>query len=173
MSSINQPMPENLITRWISTPIGPLEIGVKDNSYYWYFEFKTDQELLDPTNQHQHALLDLAESQLKEYFYGNRNTFSELLAFVSEYGTDFQKQCWQALVQIPYGETWSYGQQARYLHKPTASRAVGAANGKNPLAIVIPCHRVIGASGKLTGYAGGLDKKQWLLAFENQQPSLL
>ncbi len=91
---------------------------------------------------------------------------------MSSYGTEFQQQCWQALVHIPYGETWTYGQQAKFLQKPKAARAVGAANGRNPLAVVVPCHRVIGNNGTLTGYAGGLDKKRWLLEFENSQLEL-
>jgi len=173
MSSVNQPMPENLTTRWFETPIGPMEIGVKDNDCYWYFEFKTTEELFDPANQAKSPLLDLAEQQLKEYFAGERKAFPELLQHMSQYGTEFQQQCWQALTSIPYGETWSYGQQAKFMDKIKAVRAVGAANGKNPLAVVVPCHRVIGANGSLTGYAGGLDKKQWLLEFEKPQNKLI
>ena len=172
MSSVNQPVASNLITRWLDTPLGPLEIGVKDQACYWYFDFKQPQDLTDVHNTDKHPLLDLAESHFKEYFAGTRKTFSELLAYVSDYGTDFQQACWQSLIHIPYGETWTYGQQAKFMDKPKASRAVGAANGKNPLTIVVPCHRVIGTNGTLTGYAGGLDKKKWLLEFENPQNNL-
>lgn len=169
MSSVNQPMPENLITRWFDTPLGPMEIGVKDERCYWYFEFKNKSQLFDHANQAQHPLLDLAETQFNEYFAGTRKTFTELLQHTSEYGTEFQRHCWRALTDIPYGETWTYGQQANSMDKPKAVRAVGAANGRNPLTIVVPCHRVIGSNGSLTGYAGGLDKKQWLLQFEQKQ----
>lgn len=160
-----------ILTRWIETPLGPLEIALIDGQYFQYFEFKQTEQLTDRTNSDKHELLDLAEQQLREYFSGKRKTFSELFSHISDRGTEFQRQCWQALISIPYGDTWTYGQQAKFLNKPSASRAVGAANGKNPLAVVVPCHRVIGANGSLTGYAGGLDKKQWLLEFEQKQKS--
>jgi methylated-DNA-[protein]-cysteine S-methyltransferase len=101
--------------------------------------------------------------QLSEYFDGKRKNFAVPLA---PEGTDFQKAVWHALTQVPFGETRTYGQQAAMIGKPRAVRAVGAANGRNPIGIVIPCHRVIGSSGKLTGYAGGLDKKEFLLKLE-------
>lgn len=104
-----------------------------------------------------------AATQLTEYFAGHRTEFSLPLA---AQGTDFQKRVWAELLQIPYGQTISYGELARRIGNPSASRAVGLANGKNPLSIVIPCHRVIGASGKLTGYGGGLPRKEALLALE-------
>ena len=162
----------NTLIRWIETPLGPLEIAVINGQYFQYFEFKQTEELINITNTDEHELLDLAEQQFNEYFSGKRKTFSELFPYISEHGTEFQRQCWQALITIPYGDTWTYGQQAKFLNKPSASRAVGAANGKNPLAVVVPCHRVIGANGKLTGYAGGLDKKHWLLEFEQAQAKL-
>lgn len=101
--------------------------------------------------------------QLEEYFAGVRRAFDLPLAPV---GTAFQQAAWRALLAIPYGETRSYAEQARALGRPTASRAVGAANGRNPIAIVIPCHRVIAADGSLGGYSGGLPLKQALLALE-------
>lgn len=102
--------------------------------------------------------------QLAEYFAGERRAFELPLA---PSGTAFQQKVWAALVEIPFGETTSYGALARRLGLPAgASRAVGAANGQNPIAVVVPCHRVIGANGALTGYAGGLEKKRWLLAHE-------
>ena len=101
--------------------------------------------------------------QLEEYFAGTRNCFELELDFV---GTDFQKQVWAALLTIPFGETRTYSQMAQQIGKPTAVRAVGAANGRNPISIVAPCHRVIGASGKLTGFAGGLEAKERLLRLE-------
>ena len=173
MSVVNQPMPENLATRWIETPIGAVEIGINldtENAYLWYVEIMAPEQITDPKNQDKHPILDLAEQQLTSYFRGEKTDFSELLAYKSNYGTEFQQQVWQALTQIPYGQTWSYGELANYISNPKAVRAVGAANGKNPLAIVVPCHRVIGANGTLTGYAGGLDNKQKLLSFESEIP---
>lgn len=111
------------------------------------------------------AALDAAKRQLVEYFDGTRRDFELPLA---PHGTAFQCRVWEELRRISYGETISYGELARRIGKPTASRAVGAANGKNPLAIVVPCHRVIGADGTLTGYGGGLPVKQALLALERR-----
>jgi methylated-DNA-[protein]-cysteine S-methyltransferase len=110
-----------------------------------------------------HAVLDQAVEQLTEYFAGARLEFDLPLA---PDGTDFQQQAWQALVAIPFGETISYGEQAARLGDKKKSRAVGAANGKNPIPIIVPCHRVVGANGKLTGFAGGLNVKAWLLDHE-------
>jgi methylated-DNA-[protein]-cysteine S-methyltransferase len=108
-------------------------------------------------------LLDRAVEQLAEYFAGERQEFDLPLDPV---GTEFQVRVWRSLAQIGFGETWTYGRQAEWLGRPGASRAVGAANGRNPLSIVLPCHRVVGASGSLTGFAGGLGAKRWLLAHE-------
>lgn len=107
----------------------------------------------------------LAETvrQLAEYFAGTRRKFDLPLRLA---GTAFQQRVWRELTEIPYGETWSYGQLAKRIDKPSASRAVGLANGRNPISILVPCHRVIGADGSLTGYGGGLERKQWLLAHE-------
>lgn len=101
--------------------------------------------------------------QLREYFDGSRQSFDLPL---EPAGTEFQRTVWDALREIGYGQTRSYGQIAAAIGAPTASRAVGAANGKNPISIVVPCHRVIGSTGKLTGYAGGLERKTWLLNHE-------
>ncbi len=109
------------------------------------------------------AALAPVVAQLAAYFAGELRAFDLPLSL---HGTDFQCQAWRALAQIPYGQTRSYGQQAAGLGRPSAVRAVGAANGRNPLPIVLPCHRVIGANGQLTGYAGGLERKRWLLAHE-------
>lgn len=102
-------------------------------------------------------------AQLEEYFAGSRTTFD---LKIEPIGTEFQNQVWALLREIPFGETRTYGQLATSLGLPNASRAVGRANATNPISIVVPCHRVIGASGALTGYAGGLDNKKWLLEFE-------
>ncbi len=109
------------------------------------------------------AHLDLAEVQLEEYFAGTRRVFDVDL---DPAGTDFQLRVWMALRAIPYGRTTSYGEQAAALGVPKSARAVGSANGRNPLSIVVPCHRVVGSSGALTGFAGGLGTKAWLLDHE-------
>jgi len=101
--------------------------------------------------------------QLEEYFSGKRRVFDLPLRLE---GTLFQQRVWAALTEIPYGATWSYGQLARRIDNPNASRAVGLANGRNPISILVPCHRVIGADGSLTGYGGGVERKRWLLAHE-------
>lgn len=109
--------------------------------------------------------------QLTAYFAGELTTFDLPLAFR---GTEFQRAVWAALREIPYGETVSYGELAQQIGKPSASRAVGLANGKNPIGIIVPCHRVVGSGGGLTGYGGGLERKQYLLDFERAgQLSLL
>lgn len=105
----------------------------------------------------------LAKQQLTEYFSGKRRIFD--LPLEAE-GTEFQKRVWAELLRIPYGATWTYGELAVRIGQPNASRAVGLANGKNPLSIIVPCHRVIGANGKLVGYGGGLPRKQALLSHE-------
>jgi methylated-DNA-[protein]-cysteine S-methyltransferase len=110
-----------------------------------------------------HPVLLDAEQQLRDYFIGRRRTFTVPLDMA---GTPFQRAVWQALLTIPYGETRSYSELARQIGRPAASRAVGAANGRNPVSIIVPCHRAIGADGSLTGFAGGLDIKRYLLDLE-------
>ena len=109
------------------------------------------------------AFFERARTQLAEYFAGARTEFDLPL---SPAGTAFQLRCWAALRQIPFGQTASYGEQAARIGQPTASRAVGLANGQNPISIIVPCHRIVGANGSLTGYGGGLEAKRWLLAHE-------
>jgi methylated-DNA-[protein]-cysteine S-methyltransferase len=104
-----------------------------------------------------------ARGQLEEYFAGERRAFDLPLRLD---GTSFQRLVWQALREIPYGETWSYGQLARHVGRPSAARAVGLANGRNPISIIVPCHRVIGSDRSLTGYGGGLERKRRLLDLE-------
>jgi methylated-DNA-[protein]-cysteine S-methyltransferase len=104
--------------------------------------------------------------QLEAYFGGSREDFDVVLDLA---GTEFQRRVWAGLLDIPYGETISYGELARRVGRPGASRAVGLANGRNPVAIIVPCHRVIGANGTLTGYGGGLDRKVWLLDHERSR----
>lgn len=107
--------------------------------------------------------LPQAIGQLNEYFHGTRRDFNLPIRL---HGTEFQKRVWNMLTEIPYGVTWSYGELAKRIDNPNASRAVGLANGRNPISILVPCHRVIGADGSLTGYGGGLERKRWLLAHE-------
>ena len=111
-----------------------------------------------------HPMLLVASQQLHEYFSGQRQSFD--LPVQPAWGTPFQRAVWQALQHIPYGRTSTYGDIARHIGNPKAVRAVGAAIGQNPHSIIVPCHRVVGANGSLTGFAGGLDRKQHLLAFE-------
>jgi O-6-methylguanine DNA methyltransferase len=101
--------------------------------------------------------------QITAYFAGRLRRFDVSLDWV---GTPFQQQVWRALLHIPYGQTWSYAQEAAHIDRPSATRAVAAANGQNKISIIVPCHRVIGSNGQLTGYGGGLPRKQWLLALE-------
>ncbi len=108
-------------------------------------------------------VLNMTARQIGEYFAGERKTFNIPLDLR---GTQFQTETWKALAEIPYGATWTYSQQAAHIGRPKAVRAVGAANGRNPVSIVLPCHRVIGADGSLTGFAGGLEAKRHLLVLE-------
>ena len=114
--------------------------------------------------QNSNSLLKDACTQLGEYFEGRRQKFDLSL---KPHGTEFQRSAWESLLSIPYGETRSYLQQAEYIHNPKAIRAIGQANSRNPIPIIIPCHRVIAKNGSLTGYAGGLKRKKRLLALEN------
>ncbi len=118
----------------------------------------------------QNVLTEQLGCELAEYFDGQRQRFDVPLDLV---GTPFQRRVWQALLAIPYGRTWSYGQQAVHIGQPTATRAVAAANGQNKVSIVVPCHRVVGSDGTLTGYGGGLPRKQWLLALESGERPLI
>ena len=124
---------------------------------------------IDPSWHEDPAPFAAAVEQLAAYFAGNRESFDLDLAPI---GTAFQLAVWEALRTIPYGETRSYGELAAQIGRPGASRAVGAANGNNPLSIVVPCHRVIGADGSLTGFGGGLPRKQWLLSMERGQAQM-
>ena len=142
---------------YIDTPCGKMVI-VADDEHILQIEF-AGKALKSRGNK----LTREAARQLKEYFAGKRQNFDLPMR---QTGTDFQQQVWQALLSIPYGETRSYADIARQIGKPKSVRAVGAANGQNKIAIAIPCHRVIGADGSLTGYAGGLDKKTILLRLE-------
>ncbi len=152
----------------ISFPIGRIYISA-DNRYLRTISFSDNrQSAADPDDEIIFApnpIIQQAAEQLRQYFARKRTTFDLPITFT---GTEFQRKTWQSLLDIPYGETRSYLQQARAIGNPKAVRAVGRANGLNPIAIVVPCHRVIGKSGKLTGYAGGLEKKEFLLNLERK-----
>ena len=149
----------------IDSPVGPLLLAANDDGLRT-IEFHAAAHPVRREadwREGDHPLLQRAIAQLREYFAGTRRAFELPLA---PRGTDFQRATWRALETIPYGETISYAELARRVGRPTASRAVGAANGRNPLPIVLPCHRVIGANGALTGFGGGLPTKQFLLELE-------
>jgi methylated-DNA-[protein]-cysteine S-methyltransferase len=155
----------------MESPVGPLLL-VADEKGLRRLEFVKGRApvRLDPAWSEDAAPLQEAIRQLRAYFAGKLEKFD--IPLVPE-GTAFQLQVWKRLCEIPYGETISYGELARRVGNPKASRAVGLANGSNPIAIVIPCHRVIGSNGKLTGYGGGLPLKEKLLALERRQLRLL
>lgn len=160
----------------MESPIGPLMlVGSETGLYAIHFTRDGVRPMPEAGWQHDPAALAQAVQQLTEYFAGERRAFSLALA---PQGTPFQREVWAALQTIPYGQTTSYGVLAGQLGRPSAARAVGAANGQNPLPIVIPCHRVVGSNGALTGYAGGLAIKRALLKLEGaalgpEQPTLL
>jgi methylated-DNA-[protein]-cysteine S-methyltransferase len=155
-----------LFYKEMKSPVGKLKLVAGSRALVavlWEKErpnrVKLDQMSLDP----RHPILIETERQLSEYFAGKRTEFDLPL---QPDGTEFQKKVWRTLREIPFGKTKSYLDLARAVGSPKSSRAVGAANGKNPLSIVVPCHRVVGADGALTGFAGGLETKATLLAFE-------
>lgn len=157
----------NLVIAPHESPVGELQLVANDTALIavlWPQERDGRVRFaVEPEPVAKHSVIDRAAEQLDEYFAGERTSFDLPL---DPQGTDFQRQVWWSLADIPYGETSTYGKQAANLGRPAAVRAVGSANGRNPLSIVLPCHRVVGANGKLTGFAGGLDSKRWLLDHE-------
>ena len=151
-------MDEQLPTRHLATPLGTLRLTATDVGLRSVGFVEDDHSRADD-----HPVLNQASVQLREYFAGQRTTFTVPL---DPRGTAFQRAVWRHLGTIPSGRTASYADIARAVGKPRGSQAVGRANGSNPLAIVVPCHRVVGSSGNLTGYAGGIERKQWLLRHE-------
>jgi methylated-DNA-[protein]-cysteine S-methyltransferase len=157
---------KSYVSSTLPSPVGRLTLVASDTglaAVLWENDNPKRVPLAIAGEDASHPVLRDAERQLKEYFAGTRTSFDLPLDF---HGTDFQKRVWAQLLAIPFGETRSYGEIAQTLGNPGASRAVGAANGRNPISIIAPCHRVIGASGKLTGFAGGLEAKAHLLALE-------
>jgi len=162
-------------TAEIDTPLGAMLAGATDNGICLLefvdseraekqlrrVEYLFQTEARRGRNPH----IDVLSYQLEEYFAGSRNEFDLVVVAL---GTPFQQAVWKELITIPYGETISYQEEAKRIGRPTAVRAVAPANGANPISIVIPCHRVIGKNGKLTGYGGGLWRKQWLLDLERE-----
>ncbi|MEL1265100.1 methylated-DNA--[protein]-cysteine S-methyltransferase [Pseudoxanthomonas putridarboris] len=158
-----------ILYRYIDSPVGPLLLATTDVGLR-AIEFRENRHPVkrgDDWHEGDHPLLQRAHAQLDEYFAGARHGFDLPL---SPHGTEFQRTVWTMLAGIPYGRTISYAQLARRVGKPSATRAVGAANGRNPLPIVLPCHRVIGTDGSLTGFGGGLPTKQFLLQLEGALP---
>ena len=144
---------------YLSSPIGLIELKASDSGLS-HCNFIDDELRIEAKPN---PYTEQAQRQLSEYFAKTRQQFELTL---DQQGTEFQHQVWQELLKIPYGQQASYQGIANALSNPKAVRAVGAANGKNPLAIIVPCHRVIGSNGTLTGYAGGLERKSWLLQHE-------
>ena len=161
-----------LFYKFIASPIGKLKLVASDRglvAILWEKENPRRVRLPEMAEDADHPMLIETQQQLGEYFAGTRRSFAIPLDMR---GTRFQNDVWQALLAIPFGETRTYGELARQLGNPNATRAVGAANGRNPISIVVPCHRVIGASGKLTGFAGGLEVKAHLLGLEGRDETL-
>jgi len=162
-----------IFVKYIQTPLGPMYGGASDEGIC-FIEFidrvNLEEELarlskeLNASIEHgEHPHLSKLERELNEYFDKKRRDFTVPLHLT---GTTFQKAVWRSLLEIPFGKTWTYKQQAIHLGQLPAIRAIAASNGQNKHAILIPCHRVIGSNGSLTGYAAGLSKKEWLLKFE-------
>jgi len=171
----DQPLPEVMTTAplWsttIASPIGTLTLVASEaglRAVLWDVDGEEERVRLrgvsPAVESADHPVLAAAVAQLEEYFAGERTDFDVPLDAV---GTAFQQDAWRALRTIPFGSTVSYGEQARRIGNPKAVRAIGAANGRNPISIIVPCHRVIGASGALVGFAAGVDTKAWLLDHE-------
>jgi methylated-DNA-[protein]-cysteine S-methyltransferase len=155
-----------LQSRTIESPVGPLTLVGRDNRLR---HLRMVDQTYEPSHEgweRDDSAFDEAAEQLEAYFAGDRFEFHLELDMV---GTEFQRRVWSALLTIPYGETRTYGEIAMHIGSPTASRAVGLANGHNPIGIIVPCHRVIGANGSLTGYGGGLERKKHLLDMERSK----
>jgi len=154
----------------VDSPVGPLTLIAADGVLAGLYmteqrHLPPDEVFGEPAEEPDSQPFAAASRQLREYFGGERTEFDLELALD---GTAFQRRVWTALRDIPYGLTISYGQLADRIGQPSASRAVGLANGKNPIGIIVPCHRVVGADGSLTGYGGGIERKQFLLAHEQR-----
>ena len=160
---MRRPVPETIkFYTTLTSPIGLLSIFASENGLS-EIRFANHPNAMLNGEEKINEFIAATVAQLKEYFAGKRQTFALTL---DEGGTDFQRTVWTALRAIPFGETTSYGEIAKAINNPNAARAVGMANNRNPIPIITPCHRVIGSDGSLTGFAGGLDTKRWLLTHE-------
>jgi methylated-DNA-[protein]-cysteine S-methyltransferase len=157
-----------MISTIYMSPIGPLTLH-SNGAAITGLEFDDPKYPLADAPRGDDSVLEQARRELDEYFAGKRTAFTVPTA---AHGTPFQRRAWGALRKIPYGSTRTYGEQAAAIGSPRASRAVGLANGRNPIAIIVPCHRVIGANGSLTGFGGGLPRKQFLLDLERRAARL-
>jgi len=146
-------------TAYYQSPVGVTRI-IAEDGFITSISIRDEEIEVEPTDD---PVLQMATKQLDEYFAGYRKEFD---LPIKQAGSEFQQSVWQQLLIIPYGKTISYGQQSKLMNNPLGIRAIAAANGKNNLWVVVPCHRVIGSDGSLTGYAGGLWRKKWLLAHE-------
>jgi len=166
MAQVNGDTQKRHVYTWMDSPVGRLKLVANDEglaAILWEHDRPRRVRLDAEAEDDRHPVLVAAERQLKEYFAGLRKVFDLRL---DPLGTPFQRRVWNALLTIPFGATRSYSEIARQIGSPDAVRAVGAANGRNPIAIVTPCHRVIGSGGGLTGFAGGLEAKAYLLDLE-------
>jgi len=158
---------------YVPSPVGPLRLTATDDGLSELHFAASRAAVLgvegERTDGRAETILERVRTELDEYFAGGRVCFDIPLHL---HGTPFQIRVWTALREIPYGTTLSYGELARRIGAPKAVRAVGAANGQNPVAIIVPCHRVIGANGDLTGFGGGIERKRWLLQHESASPEL-
>jgi methylated-DNA-[protein]-cysteine S-methyltransferase len=163
----------NLSYKLVNSPVGVLKLVASEKglvAILWENDDPRRVRLGDLVEEPHHPLLVRTEKELREYFAGKRQTFSIPLEMR---GTRFQRQVWEFLLGIPFGETCTYGDIAKRLGNPAASRAVGGANRRNPISIVVPCHRVVGAAGNLTGFAGGLEAKTYLLKLETTNDEMM
>ncbi len=164
-------MNSTLSSTTVESPVGTLTVVASNDglrAILWPDDDPKRVRLADAVDDPTHPVIAMTVAQLAEYFAGERSEFDVPLDAV---GTEFQRSAWDALRTIPYGTTVSYGEQAERMGDRRKARAVGAANGRNPISIVVPCHRVVGANGALTGFAGGTDTKAWLLAHEHRRSS--
>ena len=168
-------LPADVVYSEMPSPVGKLTLLASSQGLYaifWEKDLKDrfcKKKIASLKKSHTHKIIQKTKKQLREYFAGKRHKFVLPLVLV---GTPFQLKAWCELSKIPYGKTMSYSEQAKKMGNANKARAVGMANSRNPISIVIPCHRVIGKNGKLTGFAGGLDKKKYLLELEVQKKKL-
>lgn len=160
-------IPKDSVHGLMSSPIGELHLYANESALTGLYMNMHRAELPDlpSVDIASSPFLSLAAKELDQYFAGSLREFTVV---VEPHGTEFQRRVWKELLNIPFGKTISYGELAKRLGDPLLTRAVGTANGQNPISIIVPCHRVIGANGHLTGYGGGIERKRWLLGHESE-----